>query len=159
MFTRKEDDDTLIRHIAYIDDCLYFSASDTAREKFQTQLVDRFNMELQGLSHCYLSAIIHQKKDFNITMDHSRYIKSTVTIFLEAAGIKKSNTYFQEEPTVHLVQYTVNTRSYYTHLLNIVREQYYIVTNNNEEHFHIKWEPTTLNGNPKWGARKKSRRG
>jgi hypothetical protein len=35
MFTQKEDDGTLIRLIVYIDDCLYFSTSDTAKEKFQ----------------------------------------------------------------------------------------------------------------------------
>jgi hypothetical protein len=46
MFTTKEDDDTLIRLIVYTDDCLYFSYSDTAREKFQKQLVDIFNAAL-----------------------------------------------------------------------------------------------------------------
>jgi hypothetical protein len=41
--------------------------------------------------HWYLSAIIHQDKDFNITKDQSRYTKSTVTRFLDAAGITKNN--------------------------------------------------------------------
>jgi hypothetical protein len=83
MFTRKEDDDTLTRLIVYIDDCMYFSTSDTAKE-VPKQLVDRFNVELQRLTHWYLAARIHQDKDFNVTMDQSRYAKSTVTRFLEA---------------------------------------------------------------------------
>jgi hypothetical protein len=69
MFTQKEEDCTLIIVIVYIDDCLYFSTSDTAREMFQNQLVDRFNVELQGIAHWYLSARIHQYKEFNGKMD------------------------------------------------------------------------------------------
>jgi hypothetical protein len=91
MFTRKEKDGTLVRFIFYIEDCLYFSTSVTARDKFQKQLVDRFNVELQGLAHWNLAARSDQDKDFNITMHHSRYTRSIVTRFLEAAGIKKSN--------------------------------------------------------------------
>jgi hypothetical protein len=75
----------------YIGDCLYFSTSDASREKFQNQLVDRFNVELQGLVQWYLAARIHNDKDFNVTMDQSRYSKSIVTRYLEDAGVKKSN--------------------------------------------------------------------
>jgi hypothetical protein len=66
----------------------HFSAPFTTREKFQKQRVDRFDVELQGLAHWYLAATIHKDNDFNVTMDQSRYAKST---FLEAAGIKNSN--------------------------------------------------------------------
>jgi hypothetical protein len=52
--------------------------SDTARENFQKQLVDRFNVELQGRMRWYLSARIHQYQ--------SRYTKSILARFLEAAG-------------------------------------------------------------------------
>ena len=91
LFTRIEADGTLLRLIVYIDDCLYFSTSDVSREKFQKQLVDRFNVELQGQAHWYLAARISQDKDFNVTMDQSRYAKSIVTRYLDAAGVKKSN--------------------------------------------------------------------
>jgi hypothetical protein len=37
------------------------------------------------------SSTNHQDNEFNITMDHSGYTKLTVTRFLEAAVIKKSN--------------------------------------------------------------------
>jgi hypothetical protein len=82
VFTRKEDDGTLTTLIFYIDDCMYFSNSENAREKFPKKFVDRFNVELQGLAHWYLAAIIYQDKDFNVTMDQSRYAKSIVTICL-----------------------------------------------------------------------------
>jgi hypothetical protein len=91
MFTRKEDNGTLIRIIVYIDDFLQFTTSDTARDKFPNPIVDRFNVELQGLSHWYISPRMYQDKDFHITMDQSRYAKSIVRRFLEVACIKKSN--------------------------------------------------------------------
>jgi hypothetical protein len=48
-------------------------------------------VEIQGLSHWYPEVIIHQDKEFNVTMDNSRYAKSIVTRFLESSDIKKSN--------------------------------------------------------------------
>jgi hypothetical protein len=91
MFTRTEKDGSFLRLIVYIDDCLYFATSDATREKFQKELTARFDVELQGLAHWYLAARIQQDKDFNVTMDQSRYAKSIVTRFLEPAGVKKSN--------------------------------------------------------------------
>jgi tRNA(His) 5'-end guanylyltransferase len=90
MFTRKEEDNTPTRIIVYIDGCLYFSTSDTARDKFQKQVVDRLNVKLQGLAYWYLSDRTYQDKEFNVTMDQSRYAKSILTKCLEAGGMKKS---------------------------------------------------------------------
>jgi hypothetical protein len=48
-------------------------------------------VELQGLVHWYVSGSIHQEKDFNFTIDQSRYTTPILTRFLESAGIKKIN--------------------------------------------------------------------
>jgi hypothetical protein len=91
LFTRIEVHVTLIILVVYIDACLNFSTSDASGEMYQKQLIDRFNVELQGLAHLCLVARIHQDKDFNVTMDQSIYANSIVIRYLEAAGVKKSN--------------------------------------------------------------------
>jgi hypothetical protein len=68
-----------------------FATSETATQKIQKQLIDIFNMELQKRAHWYVLPIIHQEKDFNDTTDQSRNEKSSMSIFLEAAGINKKN--------------------------------------------------------------------
>jgi hypothetical protein len=80
----------IIRLILSIDDCLYFVTSDI-RENFQKELVDRFNVDLQRLTHWYLAARHHQDNEFNVKIYQSIHAKSPVTPFLEAADIKKSN--------------------------------------------------------------------
>jgi hypothetical protein len=67
LFTRKEEDCTLIKLIVYIDDYLHFAMTDIERETWQKPMVDIVNMELQGLVHWYISAQIHQDKEFNAT--------------------------------------------------------------------------------------------
>ena len=50
----------------------------------------RFSIEFQGKAHWYLASRISQDKDFNVTIDQSRYAKSIVRRYLEPAGVKKS---------------------------------------------------------------------
>jgi hypothetical protein len=51
-----EEDGTIISHVVYSEGYLNFATSDISREKSHKQPVDRFNVELYGLSHTYLDA-------------------------------------------------------------------------------------------------------
>jgi hypothetical protein len=46
-------------------------------------------VDFQGTSHWYLSAIIHQDKEHNITIYQARYGRSIVTSYLDGEGVKR----------------------------------------------------------------------
>ena len=89
LFNRKDKDGSELWIIIYIDDFLYFGTTEKTRKQFEAQFGTRFNIEFQGLAHWYLASRISQDKDFNITLDQSRYSKSIVKRYLMPAGIKK----------------------------------------------------------------------
>ena len=54
------------------------------------EFASRFHIEFQGKAYWYLSARIEQDKDYNITIDQSRYAKSIVKLYSDPAGVKKT---------------------------------------------------------------------
>jgi hypothetical protein len=53
------------------------------------QISKRFDVEVLGQAHQYLSARIHQDAEFYVTLDQARYCKSIINRFLEKAGAEK----------------------------------------------------------------------
>ena len=89
LFSRTEKDGSQLWIILYVDDFLYFGTTEKTRKKFELEFGSRFNIEFQGKAHWYLAARINQDKNFNITIDQSRYAKSIVKCYLDPAGVKK----------------------------------------------------------------------
>jgi hypothetical protein len=90
LFCRTDKDGSEVWLIIYVDDFLYFGTTEKARRKFELEFGTRFSIEFQGKAHWYLASRISQDKDFNVTIDQSRYAKSIVKRYLEPAGVKKS---------------------------------------------------------------------
>jgi hypothetical protein len=84
LFIRKEEDGTVIILIFYVDDYLYVSTLDTAKEKSC-----RRNL-LPDSMWSFVAARINQDKDSSAYIHQSTYAKSMVFRFLEGAGIKIS---------------------------------------------------------------------
>jgi hypothetical protein len=82
-------DGSIIRLLNYVDDMLYFSTSNTTVKLFETDLSTKFDLELMGQAHWYLSCTCTQDALYNITLDQSRYCLSLVKRFLDTAGCKK----------------------------------------------------------------------
>ena len=70
MYTRRNEDGSLMKLLNYIDDMLYFCSNDKELENFESELSQRFRLELKGQVFWYLSVIIQQDRDFNISVDH-----------------------------------------------------------------------------------------
>jgi hypothetical protein len=50
-FTRTEPDGIMLRLVLYIDDGLYFCASEGALDRFKKELPARFNVDFLGTAH------------------------------------------------------------------------------------------------------------
>jgi hypothetical protein len=73
----------------YVDDMLYFGTDNGELIPCEQALKGRFNLELLGQAHWYLSTRIHQLSNFDIELDQSRYCQSLFQKYLEMAGTEK----------------------------------------------------------------------
>jgi hypothetical protein len=67
----------------------------------QTQLINTFNVELQGLALLKLAELIHRAKDLLVTTHHSRYIKSIVSQYSKKSHGLRIATRHMESFTLH----------------------------------------------------------
>ena len=90
-FSKHFADGSFIKLLNYVDDLLYASNSPSHLQAFEETLGKRFNIELMGQAHWYLSSRITQEANFNISIDQSRYCLSVVKRYLDTAGCPKVN--------------------------------------------------------------------
>jgi hypothetical protein len=71
---------------------LYFGSNDAHVTVFEKNLQDRFHVELMGQAHWYLVTRIHQKQNFDIELDQTRYCLSILKKYLDTAGCPRNNS-------------------------------------------------------------------
>ncbi len=86
LFHKKFSDGSQIMLLDYVDDLIYFGTKDATVKQFEEQLSARFELELMGQAHWYLSTCITQLANFDITIDQTRYCMSILKRYLETAG-------------------------------------------------------------------------
>jgi hypothetical protein len=82
----------MLRIILCIDYGLYFGTSEGSLDRSKKELPVICNVDFMGISHCYLSARLHQENNYNITIDQSIYSKSIVRRYMDIAGVKRVNS-------------------------------------------------------------------
>ncbi len=81
-FCKVFPDGLYVKLNVYVDDKLFYGNNEATFQELKDNLSKRFDMEVLGQAHCYLSARIYQDADFNITLDQARYCKAIVKRFL-----------------------------------------------------------------------------
>ena len=94
MYTRRNEDGSLMKLLNYVDDMLYFCSNDKELEDFESELSQRFRLELKGQASWYLSVRIQQDRGFNISVDQNRYVQSILRRFLDKAGVPEVQKHF-----------------------------------------------------------------
>ena len=90
MYTRRNEDGSIMKLLNYVDDMLYFCTNNDELKKFETELSQRFRLEVKGQASWYLSIRIQQDKDFNISIDQNRYLQSILRRFLDKAKVQET---------------------------------------------------------------------
>jgi hypothetical protein len=83
LFIKTDADGDKIYILDYVDDMLYYGNNDTQIKEFEELLQKRFNLELMGQAHWYLSTRINQLSNYDIELDQSRYCKDIVVLLLK----------------------------------------------------------------------------
>jgi hypothetical protein len=89
LFIKEDEKHNKIYILNYVDDMLYYGNDETTVREFEQQLQQRFNLELMGQAHWYLSTRINQLSNFDIEIDQSRYCRAIVKKYLDTAGTKR----------------------------------------------------------------------
>ena len=79
-----------------MDDQLYFGSRRAFEEKFEQDILKRFNLNLLGEVHWYLQARIQQDKKGNISLDQSRYCTHIIERYLK--GQQYDNNKHRDTP-------------------------------------------------------------
>jgi hypothetical protein len=77
-FIKEFADGSKIYLLNYVDDMRYHGTDAVKVQEFETQLGERFQLELLGNAHWYLGSRINQLKNFDIQLDQSKYCKAIV---------------------------------------------------------------------------------
>jgi hypothetical protein len=86
LFYKVFPDGSMIVALDYVDDMLYYGNNAVYLVEFETALSGRFQLELMGQPHWYLSTCITQEANYDITVDQSRYCLSLVKKYLTSVG-------------------------------------------------------------------------
>jgi len=89
LFIKVDNKGNQIYVLDYVDDMLYYGTNEASINEFEQQLQKRFNLELMGQAHWYLSTRINQLSNYDIELDQSRYCKAIVKKYLDIAGTKR----------------------------------------------------------------------
>jgi hypothetical protein len=87
LFIKDEENGQQLFVLDYVDNMLYYGLDEERVKRFEELIQQRFNLELMGQAHWYLSNRIHQHGNFGIELDHSRYCRAIVKKYLDSAGI------------------------------------------------------------------------
>jgi len=88
LFYKKYFDGSVILILNYVDDMLYHGILEQTLANFELKLSERFNMELKGQAHWYLTTKITQLASFDIILDQTRNCKSIIKKYLGSVGCK-----------------------------------------------------------------------
>jgi hypothetical protein len=86
LFYKIYEDGSVIFLLNYVDDLLYYGTRITTIKIFEDHLLQRFDLQLMGQSHWYLSTRITQTTDYDIIIDQTRYCKSVLKRYLDSVG-------------------------------------------------------------------------
>jgi len=89
LFIKKDKDGDKIYVLNYVDDMLYCGTNDPKVKQYEESMQERFNLELMGQAHWYLSTRINQLSNYDIELDQTRYCKAIIKKYLESAGTKR----------------------------------------------------------------------
>jgi transposase InsO family protein len=93
LFIQHNNDGSKIYLLYYMDNMLYYGTDCAGIKQFEELLKQRFSVELMGQAHWYLATRINQLSNFDIELDQSRYCRSIVKKYLDAAGSRKINNH------------------------------------------------------------------
>ena len=71
--------DEFIYLIIYVDDCLYFGSSKELEKKFEKEMSERFQLEVQGWTHWFLGTRLYRESDGSYLLDQENYIRHILT--------------------------------------------------------------------------------
>jgi len=86
---KKDKEHNKLYVLNYVDDMLYYGNHETTVNEFEQKLQQRFNLELMGQAHWYLSTKINQLNNFDIEIDQSRYCRAIMKKYLDTASTKR----------------------------------------------------------------------
>jgi len=89
LFLKKDKEHNKLYVLNYVDDMLYYGNNETTVNEFEEKLQQRFNLELMGQAHWYLSTKINQLNNFDIEIDQSRYCCAIMKKYLDTASTKR----------------------------------------------------------------------
>jgi hypothetical protein len=78
LFIKEDAKGNKLYVLNYVDDMLYYGDNEKSVNEFKQSLQKRFNLELLGQAHWYLSTRINQLSNYDIKLDQSRYCKAIV---------------------------------------------------------------------------------
>ncbi len=110
LFHKEFADGSQIMLLDYVDDSLYFGTKVATVKQFEEQLSARFELELMGQAHWYLSTCITLLANFDIT-DQTRYCMSILKRYLETARCPNST---RHHPTPFALDFTPSADNYST---------------------------------------------
>ena len=64
--------------LSYVDDCLYWYASEALGKWFVDVLGERFHVNFLGYAHWFMTIRIYQMKDHYISVDQATYDTSII---------------------------------------------------------------------------------
>jgi len=88
LFYQKYSDGSVIFILNYVDDMLYYETSDQTLLAFKAKLSERFNLELKGQAHWYLTTRITQLASYDIILDQTRYCEAVIKKYLDSVGCR-----------------------------------------------------------------------
>jgi hypothetical protein len=103
LFHKTCPDGSQIDLLDYVSDLLYFGTNYSTMKQLEEELSSRFELELMGQAHWYLSTYITRLANFDITIDQTRYCMSILKRYLETARCP-NNT--RRHPTPFALDFT-----------------------------------------------------
>jgi hypothetical protein len=93
LFIKEDEDGDKTYALNYVDDMLYYGTNEAKVKQYEESLQARFNLELMGQAHWYLSTKINQLSNYDIELDQSRYCRAIVKKYLDSAGTKRDTAF------------------------------------------------------------------
>ena len=95
IYYKYEPDGTKNVVLSYVDDCVYWYASEALVKWFVCTLVNRLHVNFLGYANLFMSIRFSQIKDHSISVDQARYDTSAVAKYLDTTTVKTSKKFYK----------------------------------------------------------------
>ena len=90
--------------LSYVDDSVYWYASEYLGKWFVDTQGNRFHVNFLGCVHWFMSISISQMNDHSILVDKARYSNYIVDTYLDTSTVNNSSRFYK--PICHIILYS-----------------------------------------------------